>query len=59
MKEAIRKREEQTEHNMSYKNAVREFVRETISNPNFFDLPPMEQKQAAMNTIQKHKNVSR
>lgn len=38
-----------------YQTAIREFVKSTINNKDFFKLSPSEQKKEAMKYIQKHK----
>lgn len=39
----------------SYTSALREFTQMTIANPTFFNKTPEEQKDMAMQMIQKHK----
>ncbi|MFF2532489.1 hypothetical protein ACFVS2_26840 [Brevibacillus sp. NPDC058079] len=58
MKDAMQFAKEKREHNNNYVNAVREFLKETISDSKFFNLSSLEQKQVAMKMIQKHKVVS-
>ena len=39
-----------------YQTAIREFVKSTINNKDFFKLSPSEQKKEAMKYIRKHKH---
>jgi ABC-type transport system involved in cytochrome bd biosynthesis fused ATPase/permease subunit len=38
-----------------YRSALKEFIRASIQNPDFFNLSINKQQDLAMNTIQKHK----
>lgn len=40
-----------------YASALREFIKGTINNPDFFSLSPAEQQGQAMSMIQKHKAI--
>jgi len=38
-----------------YEDAIREFVKDTIHHPRFFDLTSEQQKEQAMQVLNKHK----
>ncbi|MFF2531408.1 hypothetical protein ACFVS2_21110 [Brevibacillus sp. NPDC058079] len=48
----------QNKRKSPYSGAFRDFIQQTIKDPSFFDLPPVEQKKVAKGVINKHKVVS-